>query len=253
MEIEKINQSILFLVVTSFSFLILMFFVSALPQGPVIVYNNTEISSSAASGGTERADARSTVTTMVFNLTAQSYKWKAYIGNVTGKLTLDDADNYTIYDWTLISFQGEVYATRKSTTVNWSAVDCANTSELQLDETALNHISSESDSVTNTMSRLNHTGFYAANEYVVNGTCFALYTYNGTIQQNRIDAVFQEVVLFDNDNTVYTTLLESDQSGFDNINSTSSTPNTYDFQILLPEDPSFASSPTTYYFYMELS
>ena len=181
------------------------------------------------------------------DLTAQSFKWKAYVGNVTGRLALDDADNYSIYEWNLVSFQGEVYATRKTAYVNWSGVSCANLATLHEDESVLNQVSTDSDSITSTFKRLNHTGFHAANEYIINSTCYTIYTHNTTgVQANSLDAVFQEVVLEDNNYTIYTTILELDQAGFDPNN-------TYDFQLLVPENPGYGVDPTTYYFYMELS
>src|SRR3989344_8533797 len=50
------------------------------------------------------------------NLTGetQNARWKAFIGNASGVLTLDDSSGNTIYDWTLSTTTGEVYATRQS-------------------------------------------------------------------------------------------------------------------------------------------
>ncbi len=39
--------------------------------------------------------------TVLINTTSQNPRWKAFVGNVSGKISLDNANNYTIYDWSL--------------------------------------------------------------------------------------------------------------------------------------------------------
>ena len=71
------------------------------------------------------------------------------MGNVTGRLTLDNSDNQTIYDWTYTRGDGEVYATRASS-VTWSTLLCANSTTISAEESALNQVSGHPDSISNT-------------------------------------------------------------------------------------------------------
>ena len=72
---------------------------------------------------------------------------------------------------------------------------------------------------------------------------YAIATYvNDVAQVVDENADFQEILLSDGVNLVFTTLLEDSQQGFDL--------NNYDFQIIVPDDPSDTSTP--YYFYAEL-
>src|SRR3989339_232010 len=122
--------------------------VTALPSGPVISYlSNTTIASVAANSS---MDAKGTITTLELNATQQDYKWKAYVGNVTGNLVLDNANAKSIYDWTLGTITGEVYATRSSSTVNWANVSCVNQSVLDAEETALDIVATAVDSINST-------------------------------------------------------------------------------------------------------
>ena len=165
------------------------------------------------------------------------------VGNVTGSLVLSDADNYTIYGWEMISYVGEVYATRKSAVVDWGNVNCSTLYNLTQDDNSLSLIISETDSVTNTFNKSTvHTPMTIGTRTL--GGCYAIRTYNQSGQQaESTDAKFQEIALSDGEYNVYATHLEEDVLGFDN--------NSYDFQILVPESTSGAAS--AYYFYMELS
>ena len=230
-------------------------FVIAIPQGPVITYNFTDnTSGSATAPPSEFTHTRSTVTTVVLTLDAQSFKWKAYVGNVTGSLALADADGYEVYAWDLgTSYSGEIYATRKADVVNWSNIGCADSADITVDESDLSQASSDTDSISNTFTSRNHSWFRVATTDITNTTCYAVHTFNltGTPQDDTLDAVFQEVVLSDGNATVYTTIMEDNAPGFDvNINGTQKR---YDFQMLVPENPASGHPATTYYFYMELS
>ena len=79
----------------------------ALPAGANITYNVSETKSSSpaeylnTSGGS--------FTTILLYGETQNIKWKAYASNVSGSITLDDAANYSIYQWIVTDYTGEVF------------------------------------------------------------------------------------------------------------------------------------------------
>ncbi len=215
--------------------------VDAIPIGPIIDNYTTE-SSSITTDAKSITTPRTTVTTMLLDLsTAQSQKWKAYVGNVSGSLILADADNYSVYQWNLVAYTGEVYASRQNT-ITWADINCSTVQNLTQDDSDLSLSVTDTDSVTNTFnSSTVHTAMTVGTRTL--GGCYAIRTNNLTGQQSEsADAQFQEIALSDGASNVYAAHLEEDIMGFDN--------NSYDFQIIVPEATSGASS--AYYFYLEL-
>jgi hypothetical protein len=223
-----------------------MFFVfsvsAATPDGPdalTLTGNETKGSVSAKminiSGGR--------IATFNLSATVKNTRWKGFVGNVTGSLTLDDAVGSTLFDWSLSSITGKVYATR--------SINCSNTTNLELENYRMNHTNAD-DNITKTFNAtLNstnatvsggHSGFYAGNVYIYNNTCPVLHTYVGNASQGQN---FTELALFDGYNFVYSTILESNARGFDD--------QPYDFQMIVPEiGLQGFSSATAYYIYVEL-
>ena len=186
-----------------------------------------------------------------FDVLEQNKRWKAYVGNVTGSLTLDDASGYTIYDWDLGTVTGEVYATRDIDTVNWTGITCANISHLTDEDSAMSH--TRIDSINNTFngSSKNHPAFLVGPIDIPQDDCYSILTYVNDTAQSTTE-YFPEIVLYDNDSKiVYATKMENNLPGFDGANN--SVNNTYDFQILVPENGQSSSSSIAYYFYVELA
>ena len=217
----------------------------ATPSGPSITFisNQTKQPSAARLINTTGGS----ITTVVLNATTQNPRWKAYVGNVTGTLTLDDASDNTIFDWTLTNVNGEIYATRFYGNINWSGTNCSNSTHIANENFALNQTNRD-DNITKTFSSQVHNGFYVGTRQILANTCFSVHTYvNSTSQSSK----FEEVVLYDgtnetNGNIIYSTPLEQDAYGFDN--------NTYDFQMIVPENGLATwTSSTAYYFYVELT
>ncbi|MGB9748555.1 MAG: hypothetical protein ACP5OZ_02850 [Candidatus Woesearchaeota archaeon] len=216
----------------------------SVPAGPNLLYNYTEIPTPQSalivntSGGT--------ITTMnLFGIT-QNPHWKAYVGNVSGKLALQDASTYTIYDWAISRVSGEVYATRNSVTPSWTNIRCANSSELSSEETFFNMSSADDDSISKTFNSTTHKSFFVGTKPISSSTCFATYTYiQNQSQSPSEEAKFQEIILSDGANLIFATLLENKSVGFNN--------QTYDFQMLLPESKLLSAPNTAYYFYLELT
>ena len=231
---------------TIFTFIILALVissvVSSLPAGPTIISNSTQTNVPAAAS--QITTAGGTFTTLVLNATTQTPRWKAYVGNVTGKLSLKDANSKSIFDWTLSSVTGEVYATRNNT-IDWSTIGCANSSIILSEDTSLNMTNTNADTINKTFANKIHKSFYVGSTLVQNSTCQAIATYiNGSSQSVSENSSFQEILLQDNSSRmVYTTLINQNTTGFDN--------GKYDFQMIVAENE-FQSSPTTYYMYVEL-
>lgn len=181
-----------------------------------------------------------------FNLTAttQNDRWKAFVGNMTGSFTLDDASGSTIYDWTVSTVTGRVFATRNSSTINWGSVTCSNETYLNTENTAMGHNSSD-DNITatfNTTAGATHDAFYVGTTLISANSCPTLNTYRNNASQ---DSYFEEIALYSNPSIIYATILENDIVGFDG--------NRYDFQMLIPENGSASwEGAVAYYIYVEL-
>jgi hypothetical protein len=218
--------------------------VLAAPVGPVMIFNAT--TNATPRPAATIMTAGGTFTTLVLNTTGQTYRWKAYVGNVSGKLVLADASNTSIFDWTVSSVTGEVYATRSSTAIDWATVGCADDTLIDDEDIYMNMSLSSPDTISNTFNETIHKLFYVGTTRIQNSTCRAISTYiNGTRQTLNENAVFQEILLKDgSSNLIYTTLMNESTFGYNTQR--------YDFQMILAENE-YQSIPTTYYLYVELT
>jgi hypothetical protein len=221
-------------------FIITIYTVYSAPIGPTISYNSSETRDpdSAALVNTSGGS----ITTMILNATVQNVRWKAYVGNVTGTLTLDDTNNNTVFSWDMTSLTGEVYATRTSDSITWTNINCSNSTHINNEELALNHTNPD-DNISTTFSGKSHDQFYVGSVLIGQNNCSSVNTY---VNDSNQSTFFEEVLLYDGANMVYTSILEQDKPGFDN--------STYDFQMIVPENGlSTWSSSIAYYFYVELT
>jgi hypothetical protein len=257
---------------TVFSLLIMQAY--AVPVGPTItVYSNT---TKAIANGT---NVNSTVNeqspggyifTIKIDSRQQNSRWKAYVGNATGTFALDDSDDNTIFEWSLVSIAGEVYATRSSN-INWSGINCtwiadgkrnsnegyesSNRTPEHNENKFFSHTNSD-DNITATFAKTNHSSVTVGTVVIGKDECFTLQTWKMDSQQvfaDSDDAKFTELLLYDgsynktNGDIIYATQIEQDETGY-------RADSTYDFQMIVPENSitGFSSS-TAYYFYIELS
>jgi len=236
------NNRIVMAIMTIMLVAIALSAVNANPQNPMVIYNSNSTREPYpqeilnTSGGS--------ITTMVVNATQQNYRWKAYVGNITGKLTLDNALNYTIFEWDISTVTGEVYATRSPDSIDWANVNCSNQTQIAAEEAALNHIYNPNDNITKTFNKKLHDEFLVGTRKISANSCYSVHTYVNSTNQST---TFQEVLLYDstNDVLVYSAAINRDKYGFDF--------NVYDFQMIVPEDAeSTWESSTAYYFYVEL-
>jgi hypothetical protein len=187
-------------------------------------------------------NAGGTISTLNVSAIQQDLNWKAYVGNITGSLTLDDADNKTIYDWSFTTLTGEIYASRASS-VTFTAANCSLTGNTSAEETALGFVSADSDNLARTFNQSTHTWFLTGINNMTG--CNSTSTYVNDVRQAALPAAdFQEAVLSDGINIIYASVFETDAVGYDD-------PATYDFQMIVPQNKSTLTG-TTYYFWVEL-
>jgi len=220
--------------------------VLALPSGPNTI---TVVSSGrySTTGALNVSALAGNVTELNFNGNTITRTWQGYFGNITGKIILGDANNKTFYDWNLASAHGEIYATKVSSVPTWASIRCANITNVNTEDTTLGtNQTTDVDSVNNTF--LNSTtfpSFYVGSVYI-NSTpgCYATHMYNSSGVKSTTN--FNEVLLSDTSNLIYTTVLDQQALGYDN--------RTHDFEMIVGENGHGTDvAVTPYYFYLELS
>ena len=249
------KRDILFLICTILIVLLIGKVWAAIPSGPVITYRGNETSSTSGNPALENNASikGGVIATLILNVRQQDSHWKAYVGNVTGTYVLEDASNYSIYEWTISTIAGEVYATRTSTIINWGNVVCANSSHVASEMTVMRHNSTSTpgDALNETFddNANDHWGFYAGSKQIVANSCnYSINPWVNDTNQTSSD-LFEEVLLYDgSNNLVYVAKIENDLRGYKNDSTT------YDFQMLVAENASEGGPyQTNYYFYVELS
>lgn len=187
---------------------------------------------------------------------SQTRTWQGYFGNISGKITLDDASNWTMYDWANTEPRGQIYATPQAAMPIWENISCFdyyggpqyNLSAIEAD---LGLQPTENDGVNETFRFTTHDTVYVGSVEITTNTCPSTYMYQGDLNQTNN---FQEILLTDNStgSIIYTALIENrtpgglnDLPGYNNY--------TYDFQMLVGEDGHGTDiATTTYWFYVEL-
>jgi len=236
---KTISEKTIVLTILSLVILSLSSFVIATPTGSSGI-NITANETMTLTAGEEINISGGIISKINLTASVKNPHWKAFVGWIDGKYTLDDSSGSTIYDWTLASTGGEVYATRTSGIANWSAIRCANSTEITAEEVALNH--SGDDNISSTFTADNNTEtFLVGTTQFQAGDCYSTNTYVGGIKTTE----FEEVLLHDTSDLIYATILEEDETGFDGT--------AYDFQMIVPEIAIDGwSGSTSYYLYVEL-
>ena len=276
---NRILNKLLLIIIFSVTLSLVITFVNAVPTGPTVtVLCNTTKNATVATKVNSTINGTISPGGYIFTLNINSLqvntRWKAYVGNVTGTLTLDDAYDNTIFQWSLTSVTGEVYATRASGNINWTGINCtwiadgrdnkttdmvnrslSNRTPEYNENVFLSH-TSKNDNITATFDKRNHSSITVGSVIIGKDECFSLQTWQRDRQQvfdDSNNANFTQIILYDgaynrsDGNVVYATPIESDKTSYDSAE-------TYDFQMIVPEVGSVGfSSSTAYYFYVELS
>jgi len=203
------------------------------------------------------------VTALVISDIINTQAWQGYYGNISGSITLDDADNFTLYDWQVADAAGEIYASN-ATGVDWTKIYCVNVSPNRnnvsnIEHSSFNGSQLELDFGINTTDKdgLNETfndtyidtiGFEVGSITINNedGCSMARPYVTGAYS----DSAYQEVILSDNNSLIFTSLLLNDQDSYQD-----GAGDTADFEMLVLEDGHTANGliTTSYNFYVELT
>ena len=198
------------------------------------------------------------------NESAQTTRWKAYVGNITGELKLGDGTS-NIMAWDLTHVTGELFATRYhgvGTTgslgqgptgiVTWSTLQCAPASLVSRESASLNHndayhVDSLNKTITAEQNALFRNFIVAGRQINAQNNCLGTFLYSDGEAQTTM---WQQVALEDtgdsqDDDIMFAVMLENQQVGFNG--------QTYDYQILLPDNGDPTGQQYAYYFYIELS
>ena len=182
-------------------------------------------------------------------------RWQGYYGNVSGIITLDDANNFTMYDWGLGTVEGEIYAANASS-VQWGTIRCINLSSTYRgqnctgqNEACLNVTEIESaygmgaSDVDGVDETFNNTlgSIMVGTSTISNCPMVSLYTNDSS----KSTYFWNETMLtYNNTETIiYAGVVNDNSWGFNNV--------TWDFQMIVG-DNGLDNSATNYYFYVEL-
>jgi hypothetical protein len=247
LEVTKMrNRFIMMMILTLFA----VSFVTALPVGPEYL-NVTKVTRWATAVSQTALAMAGNVSGIVANTSTITRTWQGYYGNITGRIVLGNEVNQTLYDWALAAPQGEIYAVRSSGVPAWPSVACADATELQAEDTALNvDAVVDEDAVNRTfLYTFTHPTFYVGSVQIDADDCAGLGLYDNT---GASSANFKEVLLSDGTaDLIYTGILArtmnpgSASTGFDG--------GAHDFQMIVGEDGHGTdTSSSTYYFYLEI-
>ena len=188
--------------------------------------------------------------------------WQGYFGNVTGTIQLADSADNVMYNWSLASPEGEIYASTNNS-ITWNYVQCLNfdsdgtyaddtanaggTSQYGTNLTILEDMfgiaSDDVDGVDETFTLLGsgHNLFYTNNLEFAEGECRNTQVFSNAGYGE--DGKFEEVLLYEPTtySVIFASLLNEDVFGFDN--------NPHDFEMLVLENGHLTdTAPTTILF-----
>lgn len=217
-------------------------FVSADPNGASTVTPGASTRGTVDPAANHSAFAGN-VTELTITGNSITQSWQGYFGNVSGSIRLTDGSGNAMYNWSLATPSGEVFASTANS-ITWSSIDCFNwTTDGAALELAFN-VNDSADGVNETFTDANsHVEFFVGGTTFTAGECMSTDIFDSS--QAGVDGNFEEVLLHDGTNTVFAALLEDDLSGFDSAS--------HDFEMIVLEDGHSGDTSTTpYFFYVEL-
>jgi hypothetical protein len=240
------NNAKLMLIITALVIAVSIFpYAFAQQTGAQILSNTTSAKSPVQP--MNLTNDKGTITTVRLQAEQQNLKWKAYVGNVSSTFVLDDSNDYSIYQWNLDSFSGQIYITRDNS-VTWGSVGCASAANKITEDTSIGHNSQSADSVNRTFNNQTHKNLTVGSTPIWNNTCFSTVTWQNDLNhQLNSSAPWQEILLWDGSDMIYTSFVENDRIGYRGDGTT------YDFQAIVPENGTASAPNFRYFFYLELS
>jgi len=235
------------------------------PFGGAVTSLSNETAPSGVAGS--HAAVAGNVTELNIEGFTTTQSWQGYFGNVTGTIQLADSGSKVLYNWSLASPEGEIYASTNNS-ISWANIQCFNftadgtladdsaqrgatsyygTNLTQLEST-FNIASDDVDGVNETFTLSGagtHDLFYTNSLEFSEGECMSTRVFSdaGSGENNK----FEEVLLYDPDtqSVVFAAILDEDILGYDGAS--------HDFEMLVLEDGHNSDTSTTpYYFYVEL-
>ncbi|PLW80939.1 hypothetical protein C0585_00045, partial [Candidatus Woesearchaeota archaeon] len=91
------------------------------------------------------------VTELTIEAISVTQFWQGYYGNVTGTIVLANSNNDTLYDWSVSTATGEIYAST-ATSVTWASLVCADDTSMNAAEAAFGMDGSEVDGINETFA-----------------------------------------------------------------------------------------------------
>ena len=196
------------------------------------------------------------VTELTITALTATKAWQGYYGNVSGNITLENANGDIFYDWITTEPEGEIYASTNST-ITWNNINCfefnnATSINRSSEETRYGMDTDDIDGIDETFNETRHDTFYIGTREILTNTCPSTNVYQSSAAQ---DDNFQNVLLTDPDTNslIFTTIMENrDASNDTDLVGYDGSPT--DFQLLVAEDEHTlaAEGPTTYFFWVEL-
>lgn len=183
------------------------------------------------------------ITWIKINQLQQTRRWQGFVGNISGKLVLDDASNNTMYSWNVSNITGEIYASTNCS-IDWNYVTPQNNCAVDNVLTGTG-----ADSVSNTYAPSNNTNTYQILNLLINGSsaCTAYPYLNDTQQIGQ--NLFENIILAAGTNssatnqTIYAAEIQQYKANGFNTE-------LFDFQMLVPVNVSTGT--TTYCLYAEI-
>jgi hypothetical protein len=196
--------------------------------------------------------------------------WQGYFGNVSGVVQLADGNGKVMYNWSLASPTGEVYASTNNT-VYWQYLQCfnftatgshdvtndkaafaggqsQNGTNLTALEVRFNMSLEDVDGINETFiyrGGTGHAAFQANSLSFSAGECPSTRVFDNV--GYGVQGEFEEALMWEPESSavIFASLLEQDNTGFD--------AGTHDFEMLVPENGHLGdTTPIRYYFYLEI-
>lgn len=215
------------------------FFAMAVPNGVSLEIGTSTNTGSGSPGQDDNAIAGN-ITEMNVSANSITQSWQGYHGNVTGVITLEDSSDNVMYNWSLASPEGEIYASNASS-IAWAGIQCYDEpNNMTFFENMFGIGTADVDGLNETFGLNNHAEFYTNSIQFTSGLCNSTKLYDSA----GVGA-FDEVLLTDGPNIVFASLLLDSQDGYDG--------NPHDFELMVLEDGhGIDTSTTTYYFWAEI-
>lgn len=230
-------------------------YVSADPSGSRVLTELETRRQYFADWSADQTDAYGgNITALNIDAISQTRLWQGYFGNISGEIVLDDANNNTFFNWTMVEPRGEVYANLVADgTPSWADVDCfefAGTVDNETLEQYYGIIRQAGDGLTETYATTDHDTFQIGYRDITG--CPTAYIWQDDTEQSTN---FQNVLLQDSTDTtrgwIYATLVETRDGSDGDILCFDGSP--CDFQLLVNDNGSASNiAPTPYYFWLEL-